>query len=276
MRLVDTNILIYAASPAPDEADKQDVAQQLLEAGDVALSVQVLQEFYYQATRSDRPAPISRDHALRFIESIAHFPVQDVTLEELAQIFSTADTWADVRAEWPRETIQRFIPGTDSGTFDYFVEVVFDEDKEPILSANPQLSEDDNVLVQGIKGSPYAIGFFGYAYYDENRYSLNILSIDGIDANEETTGDGSYPLARPLYIYSDAGIMMDKPQVNAFINFYLTQVNDEIVDTGYFPASGYALSGAIDYWRIANELEPIGDAALDLAEADETEGEPAD
>ena len=81
MRLVDTNVLIYAASPAPDEADKQDVAQQLLEAGDVALSVQVLQEFYHQATRSDRPAPISRDHALRFIESIAHFPVQDVTLE---------------------------------------------------------------------------------------------------------------------------------------------------------------------------------------------------
>ena len=187
----------------------------------------------------------------------------EITLEELALIFSSAESWADVRAEWPAEEIQRFIPGTDSGTFDYFVEEVFDEDEEPILSANPQLSEDDNVLVQGITGSPYAIGFFGYAYYVENEDTLNILSIDGIEANAETSDDGSYPLARPLFIYSDAGIMAEKPQVNAFINFYLTHVNDEVIDVGYFPASEYAFSGAIDYWRIANGMTPIGDAALD-------------
>ena len=67
--------------------------------------------------------------------------------------------------EWPDEPIQRFIPGTDSGTFDYFTEEVFDEDPAPSLSAsNLQLSEDDNVLVQGVAGSPYAIGYFGYAY----------------------------------------------------------------------------------------------------------------
>ncbi|MGD8626496.1 MAG: substrate-binding domain-containing protein, partial [Anaerolineae bacterium] len=77
------------------------------------------------------------------------------TLEELALIFSTAENWADVNAAWPAEPIQRFIPGTDSGTFDFFVEEVFDEDEEPILSAsNTQLSEDDNVLVQGVLGSP--------------------------------------------------------------------------------------------------------------------------
>ena len=202
--------------------------------------------------------------ALAVTVSAANDFVSDVTLEELAMLFSSAETWSDVRAEWPPEAIQRFIPGTDSGTFDYFVEAVFDEDEEPILSANPQLSEDDNVLVQGISGSPYAIGFFGYAYYVENQDALNILSIEGIEANEQTTDDGSYPLARPLYIYSDAGIMAEKPQVNAFINFYLTHVNDEVIDVGYFPASGYAFSGAIDYWRIANDMLPIGDAALDL------------
>ena len=170
--------------------------------------------------------------------------VADVTLDELARIFSTAETWADVRAEWPDEAIQRFIPGTDSGTFDYFVEEVFDEDEEPILSANPQLSEDDNVLVQGITGSPNAIGFFGFAYYVENKGTLNILSIEGIEANAQTTDDGSYPLARPLFIYSDAGIMAGKPEVNAFINFYLTNVNDEVIDVGYFPASVAALDAA--------------------------------
>ena len=197
----------------------------------------------------------------------------EITLEELALIFSSAESWADVRAEWPAEEIQRFIPGTDSGTFDYFVEEVFDEDEEPILSANPQLSEDDNVLVQGITGSPYAIGFFGYAYYIENQDTLNILSIEGIEANAETSDDGSYPLARPLFIYSDAGIMAEKPQVNAFINFYLTHVNDEVIDVGYFPASEYAFSGAIDYWRIANGMTPIGDAALDLQDDAEEDNE---
>ena len=175
----------------------------------------------------------------------------DVTLEELAMIFSDAETWSDVRAEWPDEEIQRFIPGTDSGTFDYFVEVIFDEEEEPILSANPQLSEDDNVLAQGITGSPYAIGFFGYAYYVENEDVLNILSIEGIEANAETTDDGSYPLARPLYIYSDAGIMAEKPQVAAFISFYLANVSDEAVDVGYFPAAPSALKAAMQAFRDA-------------------------
>ena len=166
-----------------------------------------------------------------------------MTLEELAAIFSSADTWSDVRAEWPAQEIQRFIPGTDSGTFDYFVEEVFDEDEEPMLSANPQLSEDDNVLVQGITGSPYAIGFFGYAYYVENRDTLNILSIEGIEANARTTDDGSYPLARPLFIYSDAGIMAEKPQVNAFINFYLKHVNDRSYRCWLFPGFGIRFLG---------------------------------
>jgi len=202
--------------------------------------------------------------------------VSDVTLAELTLIFSSARTWADVRAEWPAEAIQRFIPGTDSGTFDYFVEAVFDEDEAPILSANPQLSEDDNVLVQGIAGSPYAIGFFGYAYYVENQATLKILSIEGIEAKSETTDDGSYPLARPLYIYRDAGIMPETPQVNAFINFYLSHVKDEGVDVGYFPASEVAFGGAIDAWRGANDLEPLhGDMMMEEDEEDmgaESEG----
>ncbi len=80
MRFVDTNVLIYAASPAPEEADKQRSAQRLLEEGDLALSVQVLQEFYHQATRSTRLGSITQEHALEFIQGIGHFPVQDLTL----------------------------------------------------------------------------------------------------------------------------------------------------------------------------------------------------
>ena len=175
--------------------------------------------------------------------------VTDVTMEELAQIFSTAETWADVRSDWPAEPILRYIPGTDSGTFDYFVEEVFEEDQEPILSAsNLELSEDDNVLVQGILGSQYAVGFFGYAYYAENQDTLNILAIDGIEASAENVDNASYPLARPLFIYSTADIMAEKPQVADFINFYLTHVNEEVEDVGYFPASPDALNQSIQSW----------------------------
>ncbi len=179
--------------------------------------------------------------------------LKNVTMVELTLIFSTAETWADVNADWPTEPIQRFIPGTDSGTFDYFVEEVFDEDTAPILSAaNLQQSEDDNVLVQGIEGSPYAVGFFGYAYYQENADVLHIASIEGVEANGTSVDDGSYPLARPLFIYSTAEIMQEKPQVAAFINFFLTYVNEEVVDVGYFPASEDALDTAVSGWLTAN------------------------
>ena len=178
--------------------------------------------------------------------------IENATLEELAMIFGPADNWSDIDPAWPDQPILRFIPGTDSGTFDYFVEAVFDENKEPILSAaNTQLSEDDNVLVQGILGSPHAIGFFGYAYYNENADRLKILNVDGIEPTGASVDDGSYPLARPLYVYSDAAIMQAKPQVADYINFFLTYVHEEVADVGYFPASAEALDAAEQRWLVA-------------------------
>lgn len=175
--------------------------------------------------------------------------VDDLTLGELATLFSTAQTWADVRADWPAEPIQRFSPGTDSGTFDFFVEAVFDKDKEPILSAKDiQLSEDDNVLVQGVEGGTNSIGYFGYAYFQENQGKLRAVKIDGVEPTEVTAEDGSYPLARPLFIYSTAEIMAEKPQVAAFVNYYLSFVNDEIAEVGYFPASQENLDAAKQAW----------------------------
>lgn len=177
--------------------------------------------------------------------------VEDVTMEELAFLFSEDYTnWADVNPEWPDEPIQRFAPGTDSGTYDFFVEAVMEpvygeEAEAKFLGAqNLQLSEDDNVLVQGIAGSENGIGFFGYAYYLENQDSLKVLSLAGVTASDETVETGDYPLARPLFLYSDAGIIQSKPQVGAFLNFYLTYVNEEIERVGYFPASEEALNAA--------------------------------
>ena len=196
--------------------------------------------------------------ALAVVVSQENTFLADVTMEELAKIFSSdAVKWSDVNPAYPNEDILRFSPGTDSGTFDYFVEAVMmpvygkenDTAKNAILNAgNTQFSEDDNVLVQGVEGSPYAIGYFGYAYYVENTGKLKAVNVNGIEPNETTAEDGTYKLARPLYIYSDAKIMQEKPQVAAFINFYLTYVNEEILTVGYFPASVEALDGARQNW----------------------------
>jgi phosphate transport system substrate-binding protein len=187
--------------------------------------------------------------ALAVVVSKENTFAKNLTKSELAKLFSTASTWSEINPAWPNQKIQRFIPGTDSGTFDYFSEEIFKNNPEPMLSAkNLQLSEDDNILVQGIKGSPYAVGFFGYAYYAENKDSLSILAIDGVEASKANVDNGTYPLARPLFIYSDEQIMRTKPQVAAFINFYLSYVNEEIVGVGYFPANDEELAKGRQAW----------------------------
>ena len=181
----------------------------------------------------------------------------DVTIAELGKIFSSEVTmWDEVRPEWPAENILRFSPGTDSGTYDYFLEAVMDvayegdgEGEKQILgAANIQFSEDDNVLVQGVAGSPYAIGYFGYAYLAENEDLIKSVSVEGVAPTAETAENGEYPLARPLFIYSDASVMQSKPQVASFISFYLSRVNEVILDAGYFPASQDALDQAKASW----------------------------
>ncbi len=183
--------------------------------------------------------------ALAVVLSKKNTFVKSITKEQLALLFSTATLWSEVDPAWPAEKILRFSPGTDSGTFDYFVEEVFGKKKEPLLNAaNLQLSEDDNVLAQGVAGSPYAIAYFGFAYYLENKDKVRDVAINGIEPSVETVNNGTYPLARPLFIYSDAGVMKKKPQVAAFINFYLSYVNEEVDEVGYFQAPAEELDKA--------------------------------
>jgi len=121
--------------------------------------------------------------------------------------------------------------------------------EEALLAAgNLQLSEDDNVLVQGVEGDRYAIGYFGFAYYVENEGKLAAVAIESVAPSAESVDAGEYPLARPLFIYSDAKIMVEKPQVAQFVSFYLANVNDVIGPVGYFPAPADALTAAIEAW----------------------------
>lgn len=198
--------------------------------------------------------------ALAVVVNPANTWAADMTVEQLCHAFS-ADfaNWSDIDPNWPAEPIRRYSPGTDSGTYDYFIEAVMapcypEEGKGEemfLKAANLQQSEDDNVLVQGVAGDANSIGYFGFAYYTENSGSLTDVTINGVTPDAATVEDGSYALARPLFIYSDPTVMKDKPQVADFINFYLTYVNEEIDDVGYFPASEAALNQARQNWLTA-------------------------
>ena len=228
---------------------------------DIANSSRAIKESEIEACKAIGRTPIEfrvGTDAIAIVVNPENNFLTDLSMEDLAKIFSDqVQTWADVNPAWPAEPIKRYAPGTDSGTYDYFIEEVmvpaYGDDENAARAAfqkaaNLQQSEDDNVLVQGVEGDKYAIGFFGFAYFQENRNRLKAVSLDGIEPNAETAESGTYPLARPLYIYSDARIMREKPQVAAFINFYLTRVNDVIEEVGYFPASDEALNAARQAW----------------------------
>jgi phosphate transport system substrate-binding protein len=207
--------------------------------------------------------------ALSVVISKGNYFAQNLTFEELAAAFSApaGATWNSVNPDFPAHPIQAFSPGADSGTFDYFNEEVFDEaDPSPILSAGVVeiVGEDDNLTVKGVGddgctegdlSSTCAIGYFGFAYYQDNTDTLVAVAVDAgdgpIEPNADTVDAATYPLARPLFMYTDAGIIAEKPQVGDFIAYYLNDVNDVIVDVGYFPAPMEALQEAADHIKAA-------------------------
>lgn len=168
--------------------------------------------------------------------------VNHLTAEELKKIWqpgSSVKTWADVRPGWPAKEIKLYGPGTDSGTFDYFTKAI--NGKSGASRPDYTASEDDNVLVHGIAGDTYALGYFGYAYYIENKNKLKVVPIDGgagpVKPTEKTINDGSYkPLSRPIFIYvrTDA---LKKPPVKAFVDFYLESAGALVTEVGYVPLS---------------------------------------
>ncbi len=166
--------------------------------------------------------------------------IENITVEQLRDIFlaeSGKTKWSEINPEWPEEEIYVYSPGHDSGTFDYFNEVILEE-KPMRQDENVTLSENDNTLVTGITNDPNAIGFFGYAYYLENQDKLKVLGVDNGDGaikpNGETIQDGSYaPLSRPLFTYVNAEYLQDKPQVHDFTVFALENAGAAAQQVGY-------------------------------------------
>lgn len=157
---------------------------------------------------------------------------QDITIEELNKMWTDTSikTWKDVRSDWPDEEISFFAPGKDSGTYDFFDEKVLNETD---IRQDAQLSEDDNVLVTGVGGTEGAIGFFGFAYYLENKDTLRALNVEGVEPTHDTINDLSYPLSREIYTYVNNASLKDKEQVADFARFMNENVADLSEEVGY-------------------------------------------
>ena len=166
----------------------------------------------------------------------------DLTVAELKKIWEPAAKgvvmkWNQIRPEWPNEKIELYGPGTASGTFDYFTEVIVGESGS--CRSDYSANEDDNVLVKGVSGSKYALGFFGLAYYESNKEILKLVGVDNGDGavlpTLETVKDGSYaPLSRPLFIYVNSKAAA-KEDVQKFVNFYLDNAGAVSKAVGYIP-----------------------------------------
>ncbi len=168
--------------------------------------------------------------------------VDHFTLEELKKIWEPAAQgkimkWNQVRPEWPNEEMHLFGPGVASGTYDYFTEAVVG--KSGSSRGDFTASEDDHVLVQGIAGDKFALGFFGLAYYSENKDRLKLIGVDNgeevVKPSLETVKNGSYrPLSRPLFIYVNS-TSVASPEVVEFVNFYIDNAGELSKDVGYIP-----------------------------------------
>jgi phosphate transport system substrate-binding protein len=193
--------------------------------------------------------PVAWD-GLSVVANPANDFVTCLTVAELRRIWepgSVVRTWRDVRPEWPAETIRLYGPGTDSGTFDYFTETVNGE--TGASRPDYQASEDDNILVQGISGDRYALGYFGYAYYTESADRLKLVGVDGgsgcVEPSDATIADGTYaPLSRPIFMYVKHAALA-RPEVNAFVTFLLTEAGELVPSTGYHPLSAQEYADAL-------------------------------
>ena len=163
--------------------------------------------------------------------------VDDITVEQLAQIWRPDDPamkWSDVDPSWPDEEIELYGPTAASGTFDYFTDEVVGE--EGLSRSDYQGTEQDNTIVQAVSGSRYAMGYFGMAYYLENKDKIKALKVNGVMPSIESAKSGEYsPLARPLYIYVSSASLA-RPEVAAYVKYYLEQIDTDLIkEIGYVP-----------------------------------------
>lgn len=173
-----------------------------------------------------------------------------LTVDELNSIWvadSSVSSWSEVRSAFPDVPIDLYGPGTDSGTFDFFNEEITGETGS---RSDYTASEDDNVLVNGVSGSQGGLGYFGLAYYEENKDKLNAVQVDAGNSCQppEAAFEGNYFLARPLYVYISESVKEDQV-VKAFIDFYFEAMDIIVPAVGYVPMLEDQKANALSAWQ---------------------------
>lgn len=195
-----------------------------------------------------------------------------MTQEDIIAVFGpdAVSNWSEVRSDWPDEQIQVFAPDTDSGTYDFMVEDIMGLEES---TQDYNASADDNIIAQGVQGTPYSWGFFGFAYYTNNQEGLQVIEYDAGDGcvapSIETAQDDSYGLTRPLFIYVKNSAVQEKPQVADFAQFYLDNVNSIIESVGYIAAPDDVIAESQETLEavIAGEEPPSGGTSEPSSEA---------
>ncbi len=182
--------------------------------------------------------------------------VDQLTIDEIKKIYladGAATKWSEVRAGWPDKAIVPFAPGTDSGTFDYFKEVV--AGKEGSLRSDMSTSESDNVLVTGVAGSPDAIAFFGAAYYEVNKDKVKAVPVVNPETSKAVAPEraaiesGEYaPFSRPLFIYVNSKAV-SRPEVKRFVGYYMDNVSELATKVGYVPLPAEVIERAKENFK---------------------------
>ena len=220
-------------------------------------------------------AAIAEDNGIEFVElevaydglAVVVNPENDwvtsLSVEQLKKIWEpaaqgTITHWNQINPEWPNEEIHLFGPGVASGTFDYFTEAIVGE--SGTSRGDYTASEDDNVLVQGVSGDKFGLGFFGLAFYEANKDKLKLVPIDNgngpVKATFETIRDGSYaPLSRPLFIYVNSTSLRN-PKVIDFVRFYLEEASDLMKDVGYVPLTEAEYKAELETFNTFVEENP--------------------
>jgi len=202
--------------------------------------------------------PIAYD-ALTVVVNGKNDFVKSISVDDLKKIWapgSSVKNWNQVNSTYPNLPMALFGPGTASGTFDYFTEAVNGKAKASRSDYTP--SEDDNVLVQGVASNAGGMGYFGYAYYAENKDKLRALPIIGkagaaaVLPSPEAVMNGTYqPLSRPLFIYVNATAAAFRPEIKAFVNYYLTNAPKLVKEVKYVPLP------EADYTAVSNHFKSL-------------------
>src|SRR5215212_6472416 len=264
---IEGSSTVYPITQAAAELFRQENPEARIEVGGAGTSdgFEAFCKGDTQISDASRPidvaeeVPVCKENGVEYIEiPIAYDGIsvvvnkqgndwaKDITSEELKKIWEPSaedkvTRWSQVRSDWPDKPLDLYGPGTESGTYEYFNETIVGNEEEVSRQSDVEMSEDDNVLVQGVSGDADALGYFGYSYYENNLDTLRALAVDSVKPTQGSIRSGEYPLSRPLFIYVSTDALKNDKAVKPFVDFYLSPQNlDRLVEAAKYvtiPAS---------------------------------------